>query len=213
MATYADLQADIIAEAVRPNLTAQVPRFIRQATQRINREVRVAEMERRARAFGNGTRYLACPSGFLEMRRMWNVDDGTTHSATNRRNAMTQVAPQALRHDKPAGRVPYFFCVHRSDPPEVEFDRPLASDREAEMIYVRKYDEFAADTDTNWLLDNHYDLYLEGALFYLYKHDRNNEEAAARAATYKEALAELNRAEGRKDYMQPVFATAGHNVV
>lgn len=223
MATYADLKADMESEAIRPNLTAQIPRFIRQATQRINREVRVSEMSRRARAFGNGTRYLASPDLFLEMRRMWNVVDGATtpvpaysdRRAT--RNAMVQVAPQALLptvgNNGGQVRLPYYFAVHRGEPPEIEFDSILADDREVEMIYLAAYAEFVDDTDTNWLLDNNYDLYFEGALYYLYKFDRDNDEASSRAAGYKAALAELNTAEGRQEYTQPIFATANHNVV
>lgn len=215
MATYADLKADILDEAVRPNLSAQVDRFVRMATQRINRDVRVSEMERRARSSGAGTRYLVCPAGFLEMRRLWNVIDGSTVPTDRRaaRNALTQVAPQALLHNQTGGRLPYYFSVHRSDPPEIEFDSPLATDREVEMIYVRAYDEFSADTDTNWLLDNHYDLYFSASLYWLFTHDRNLPEAAARDAAYRVALLGLDRSESRQAYTQPIFATAGHNVV
>lgn len=207
MATYADLRNDIANEAIRPNLSAEIPGFVRRATQRINRDVRVADMEKRARSPGNGTNYLPSPLGFLEMRRLWNI------TGTNARNAITQVSPQALRPKPAGGDTPKFFSVGGGTPPELEFDSALGTGLTVEMIYLRAYDYFANDADTNWVLDNAYDLYMEGSLYYLYKFDRNNEEAAMRAAGYKAALDELNRAERRQMYMQPIFTTAGHNVV
>lgn len=207
MTTYADLKADILNEAIRPNLTAQVPRFIRQAEQRIRRDIRVTDMERRARSIGTNSRYLKSPPGFLEMRRLWNV------ISTNGRSALTQVSPQALRPSVTGGKLPTYYALTRGQPPEIEFDSSLASDREVEMVYMKAYDPLVNDTDTNWLLSNAYDVYFEGALYYLFKHDRNNEEAAHRAAGYKAAVAEIDTAERRQTYMQPIFATSGHNVV
>lgn len=201
MATYLDLRTDIADEMAAGDIGAAIPRFVRQATQRINRDVRVADMQRRARAPGNGTRYLRCPDGFLEARRVWNVTD-----LSNERRQSTkieQMAPHELVHTVAGGRLPAYFAMHRTDPPEIEFDVSLADDREVEMVYTRAYAEFSSDGDTNWLLDNHYDIYFQAALYEAEKYVRNPDQAAVRAMDYQRALSELQSAERRQRAMQP----------
>lgn len=206
MATYLDLRTDIADEMAAGDLVAAIPRFVRQATQRINRDVRISDMQRRARAPGNNTRYLRCPEGFLEARRLWNV----TNLSNERRQStkIEQVAPHELIITTAGGRLPAFWAMHRTDPPEIEFDVSLADDREVEMIYTKAYAEFAADGDTNWLLDNHYDIYFQASLYAAEEYVRNFAQAQARATDYQRALDELNRSERRQSYMQPTSSQA-----
>ena len=217
MASFGELKADIASELNRDDLAAQIPRFIRQATQRINRQIRTSSMEERVRSFGNGTRYLESPEGFLEMRRMWNVVDLTqseTGSAfeRKRKNAIQQVSPQALLH-RTGGGNPSFFCVHRGEPPELEFDAPLADDREVEMLYTFRVPEFVNDADTNFLLDTHFDLYFQGALIEGARYVKDWEEARERKEAFGLVFQEVWSEQRRRVYAQPMAATPAHNAV
>lgn len=204
MSDYATLKADIAQEMARSDLDSQMARFQRQTTQRINRHIRVSDMERRARAFGNGTRYMPAPDGFLEMRRLWNVQLAET---TNRYPYIRQVTPQYLRPVPAGGRPPSYFCTHRREPPEIEFDSVLGTSGEVEMVYMVAYPELVEDTDTNWLLANEYDIYFQAMLHAAEKYVRNDERAAARATDWIQARDELESAERRQEYAQPMNAS------
>ena len=218
MASYLELRTDIGDELARDDLTPKIPRFIRQATQRINRQVRIADLTRRARASGENSPYLACPADFRGMRRMWNVvSAGGTEDLRYRINvgdySIKQVPPGKMRLVQAGGRLPFEFCVHRNDPPEIEFNVALSDQREVEMVYMVRFAEFTADTDTNWLLDNHYDAYFSAALYHAYKYVRDEERAAMHAADWARVIEELQEDQDNKDYMQPLETRAIHNVV
>ena len=67
MTTYADLQADIISFAQRDDVASVVPTWVKLATARMNRVLRVPEME--ARDYTTITsEYTVMPLDFLEIR-------------------------------------------------------------------------------------------------------------------------------------------------
>lgn len=213
MASYGELKTEIADELARGDLSGVIPRFVRQATQRLNRQwkVRTLEAQRRPRAFGNGTRYLPAPVNTLEIRRLWNVITSET-TERHRDTEITQVPPQRLNTRASGGRLPSFFALHRGDPPEIEFDVELADDREVEMVYTVKYADFVDDADTNWLLDNHGDLYLYGALIPAHLYLRNPQEAATYATALGQTINELYEAGKRLEYMQPIAPRAAQPV-
>jgi hypothetical protein len=71
--------------------------------------------------------------------------------------------------------------------------RPVQDDANAyEFHYYQKIPTINGnDNNTNWLLNEHPDLYLEGTLFELFVLGRNGEAAAAHKALRDEKLAEL----------------------
>ena len=141
------------------------------------------------------------------MRRLWNV---LTTSVQERRQQteIEQVAPQFLPVKAAGGSLPRFYATSRGDPPEIEFDVPLADDREIEMIYSRRYDEFVEDSDTNWLLNTHYEAYLRAALIEAELYLRNDERAATWVQAFQQVAGEVRRTQRGRDYAQPMSVRA-----
>jgi hypothetical protein len=64
--SYTALQAAVASWLARSNLTAQIPDFVALAEAKLNRTLRVRQMEQRSTA--TATEYMALPANFLEMR-------------------------------------------------------------------------------------------------------------------------------------------------
>jgi hypothetical protein len=73
---YTNLQADIAAYMHRSDLASVIPGFIALAEARINRDLRVAEMEDYGSIFSVGDSQYLLPARFLAVRELW-YDKGT----------------------------------------------------------------------------------------------------------------------------------------
>lgn len=193
MSTYAQLRADVGDWLARSDLTAVIPSLIRLAESDIADDIRVRDMIRRARATGTDSRYLALPIQYLEMRRLEIWPD------SDRRYSLIQVTPENLQvlnlRDTSASSYNFAqrYAVHR----ELEFDAPIGTDTEVEMIYYRRYDALAADGDTNVTLQQNYPVYLYGSLLHAEPYLRNDERVPVWQAAYRRAVNQAMETEKR----------------
>lgn len=204
--TYATLKADIAAWEARTGTSpadvefqAEIPSFIALAEDahrfglkrggiEIAPQIWVSDMERRAQALGNGTRYLPLPDNILEFERVWLVGNPVV--------PLTQTSTQSIAQYYNNATTTKRYCVRRG---EMEFDYAVGDAVNIEMVYVEAYPRLASDTDTNWLLENCYSAYLFGALYYAEKWNRNDERAASWANDYASAVGGLVSADDQGD--------------
>ncbi len=190
---YGQLKADVQAWLARDDLSGQVMSFIALGEDDINNDLRVRDMIRRARAAGTDSRYLALPDNYLEMRRleMWPDSD--------RRYSLIQVTPESLqvlnlRDTSTASyNTAHRYAVHR----EIEFDAPIGTDAEVEMVYYERYPRLSADTDTNWVLATNYALALYASLLHAEPYLRNDERISVWNSGYQKALGQIRETEER----------------
>ncbi len=182
MTTYADLIADINSFApAMSEFQSSIPGIIRLAESAHAQDMWLLPMLIRSRALvGNdpekGDRFFPLPIDYLGMDGMWIIkSDGS-------REYLTQVSPTALI---PGQSFPRQFCIHQ----ELELDAPLTDDVILEMLYYRKFTPINSTDQSNWLLENHYNVYLFACLTETFMFLRDEDTAALYKTRYDAAVA------------------------
>lgn len=142
--TYAELKTAVANYLHRSDLTTVIPDFVRLCEANVRRDLRVRAME----ATATGTlvaNELATPTGFLEARR---VVLGTTKQEYATPTDFYDVRSQVTGHYTIVGTNFVF--------------QPGSADYSID--YFKAFTAFSGDSDTNWLLTNHPDVYLFGSL-------------------------------------------------
>ncbi len=167
MSSYTDLQTDVASWLVAEDVSAQIPTFIRLAEDRHKwgavvegphrrqqqGAIRVRDMERRARANGVDSRYLALPADHLEHRWMQYV------GSTQRDRELVYAPSERLATSLKTR--PTRYTITRN---EIQFNGVATTTMEFEIVYYAPFTPLSAENATNWLLDNAYGAYLFGAL-------------------------------------------------
>jgi hypothetical protein len=179
--TYADLQAEITNYLARSDLVAEIPSFIALTEAKFNRSLRCVEMEQRATASvdinNDEPQFLSLPTDYQSMRRV-------RLASVAGKPRLFFVASDLLDEKRFAaqdapGR-PRYFTIFGS---ELElFPTPDAA-YTLEMVYRRLIPPLAVNA-SNWLLINHPDAYLYGALMEAEPYMKND----ARIATWAQGL-------------------------
>lgn len=200
MTTYATLKSDIAGWLLRDDLTAAIPSFVRLAEAAIRRDVRVRNMLKTS-TLTLSDQSVALPSDFLEMQRIvlnsgveWEIHYQPPSALY--RNAMYWEA---------AG-TPSYYTIEGE---YLVFAPGPASSPEALISYYRKYDALSADSDSNWLLANHYDLYLYGALSHSAPYIKDDERVALWSQGYSSALNGLTKSDRRSTFAGGPLAVHG----
>lgn len=185
---YAQLLADTASFLNRQDLTDQIPVFIRLTENRINRNIRTREMEYRVTAQID-KQFSTLPIDFLEMRNIQINSNPVT--------ALEYVTPQEadrLRADNINGK-PRFFSVVGN---RLELIPVPSENIVVEMVYYQRVPALGGAVTGNWLLENHYDIYLYGTLTQgaLYLKD----DPTSWATLFDSALAELSLDDERSQF-------------
>lgn len=186
---YGQLKTAVLADAHRPDLSTEVAGFIRRAEGMIRRELvgyeltaTLDESDRDA----DGVYDL--PSNVLVLRAVF------TTSAAGHSYPIENVGAPSIRNYSTSAPVLH-YAVRGA---QIEFRGVPATDQELELHYFGHPAALSADADENTLLTDHEALYLEGALFYLYKHTQDLELAQGALDTFSDTIEKLNQAHGRK---------------
>lgn len=179
--TYLELKANIQDYAKRGDIASKIDTFIDLAETDIWEKLRVREMEARAIASTSTTsRFLALPSGFLEMRRL-NLEYST------RWVDLEYKVPEALYIIDQAG-VPGYYTVGT----QLEFNRISDTAYTVEMKYWKKLDPLSA-VSTNDILVNYPMIYLAGAMKHFGLWSVQDDVAAKWDGVFDEEIARANR--------------------
>jgi hypothetical protein len=153
---YTELKAAIADWLLRDDLTAVIPSFIALAEAQMQREVRHHKMMQRAEADVD-TRYFVLPSDWLETARFHVTGDRPTRLELTSMDDMLQL--RELNANS-TGRPTHY--AHIGEQLEV-FPTPGAT-YNMELLYFQKIPVLSDAAPTNWLLTDHPDAYLYGAL-------------------------------------------------
>lgn len=184
---YTTLQALVLDQAKRADLTTQVVDFIRQAEGLIRREVRaqetrvtLAEADRASDGIYN------LPGTIQEVRSIFVPNGDASYPLEN-------VGLHGIRMISPSADV-LFYAVTGDT---IEFRGVPETDFELDLVGFGWPAELSV-TSTNDLLSYHEALYVYGALHYLHLYTQDLELAAAAAQTFTGEAIKLNAFIGRK---------------
>jgi hypothetical protein len=174
ISSYSELQDAIAQWLDRDDLDDQIPTFVLMAESFFNRELKTPEMEE-SYTFSTSSEDTLLPGDYLGMRAIYRETDpdfplrGTT--------------PDKLRQDYGgvAGTPTSYAIVGGS----IRLAPVPDSTVTLTMDYFKRIENLTVTTPTNWLLQNHPDLYLFATLFFAEAYLDN----ATRAGQWK-ALAE-----------------------
>ncbi|MBA2412580.1 MAG: hypothetical protein H0V63_07105 [Burkholderiaceae bacterium] len=187
LSTYAELQTSVATFMRRSDLTTLIPDYIALAEAEINRRVRVrAAMDTTTLSLAAAGYSVALPAGFLEEIEL-NYVDGTYSLM----RAPWAVIDASRVTAQVTGR-PGQYGVTDST---IEFD--FVADA-AYSLKLRYYKRWSLATDlTNWLLTNHPDVYLFGAIHEAALHLVDADVATFAKAKRDAALESLLLSDGR----------------
>ena len=180
--TYTDLTAALGSWLQRSDLAALLPNFVQLFEACANRRLRVRQQEATIALTPSGGA-AALPSDYLAWRRLtWTG---------NPRQELSLAEPswlQAAYPDLPAG-IPKVFTIEGGNILTMPLD---PSNVALELVYFQQIPALAANS-TNWLMSQHPDLYLFGALTEAQAYPVNPDTAALWKARRDELFDEIER--------------------
>lgn len=201
ISTYAELKTAVDSYMhAGSGLTTEIPDFIRGAEDMIAYgldtptirvpPLRVMDMTARATA-SISTEYVDWPSDALGIR---NIQiNGTTV------RALDFLTPEQIDQrwmGSTTGKPVAFTNIGR----QFQFAPTPDGTYTCEISYYKKYTNFSADADTNWLLTNHPMVYLYGALGHGFDFIQDLEHADRYYAKYVSLVSALNGSENNARY-------------
>jgi len=180
--TYANLLSAVADWFADSSLSSQAADGITMLEAELNRTLRVRRMENLSTSTATvaGTQNYAWPTGFLECRHSpYVVQSGVA-------NRVLEYVTPSLFQEKDDARgngLPSYWTDYMGQ--LYVWPKPIAS----LSIYIPYYKKLQLATDlTNWLLTNHPDVYLYGALTQLGAYETENERLALWASKYASGL-------------------------
>jgi hypothetical protein len=182
--TYAGLMASVGDFLARADLVATIPDFIALAEAQMARKLRCRAMVTRATA-SIASEYEALPGDFAAPISMM-LDSG---------QPLDCVAPDAMARLKwklgEAAGTPTAYAVVGG---EFEFGPAPDGPYTASLTYYARPPALSATTPRNWLLTNHPDAYLYGALSQSAPYLQDDDRLAVWAPLFEAALNDINTA-------------------
>lgn len=178
---YSELQTAVSATwPRRADLSAMAADFITLGEARLNRKLRIREMEEAATINpSTSVRYVSLPTGYLEVISL-NSDLG------DELQPLTSELLEKATYSASNSRPEYYRISSR-----IDFERIADQSYNFTLRYFKKLD-IATDT-TNTVLTNYPDLYLWAALVNAEMYVKNDARIAVWKSSLEEALKELNR--------------------
>lgn len=187
--TYTGLQASIASWLHRSDMTAIIPDLVVLAEARIARDLRIRRMiTDTTLATVGGTQSVALPSDYLEVENI--------SVATSPERDLVYMNIQSMNVKYPVGGytgTPVAYTLEGNNlllgpTPDTVYSLPI-------LYYAR----FAAltVTPTNWLLTNHPNVYLFGALAEAGDYVRDGESLGKWESKYQQAVKQLQDADDR----------------
>lgn len=185
LSTYSDLKAAVADWLERADLTARIPDFIRLAEVQIGRTLRERRTMRRATAVITDP-FSAAPGDLLEVRTITMADGGEDWM-------LAPTPPEDLSRRgsrRETGRPRFWSLVGEEFRYYPAPDRPYL----ATLTYEAQAPALSEAQPSNWLLVEHPDVYLFGALKEAAPFLRDAEAAALFETKYRTALEEIRQA-------------------
>jgi hypothetical protein len=186
--SYATLLSALEDWNNRADLAAQYPQFIGLAEAHFNRTLRSSEMETTVtQDTSEGT--IALPSDYLEARELYIDDDPDT--------VLVAMSPAGLRlaYGFSTTGAPAAYTVTGTNLVLAPFPGDTIT---AVLTYYAKLEGLSAETETNWLILSHPDLYLRAVKFYSFEYLKDIDMADREIALVDATIESLNDAGNRR---------------
>jgi hypothetical protein len=185
---YTELQSHIAGFLNRQDLTAVIPTFIEMVESSLNRKLRLRSMLGRATA-SLDTDFTTLPADFLEAKNV----QLNTNPVTSLQFVTMEHADHLKTGD--SGQPKYYTIVGDT----IEVVPPPDSPYTVELVYYKKIPPLASNS-TNWLLANHPDVYLYGALMQAAPYLKNDDRLVVWGTLYVASLDDLNMASDKAEF-------------
>lgn len=183
MTTHATLKSDLATFAARDDLDTTIPTLVTMLEARIARRVRVRDMEQES-DITITSQSADLPDGYLAGIRLY-IDDAT--------NFKLDYLPPDKFWDQASSHVAgssYYYTIEGG---KLKFGPYISgSTIYGKMLYYRRYDALDGDADTNWLLTNHYDIYVKGGNAELKSLIEDDEQFMKWESRFEKAVEEVN---------------------
>lgn len=189
ISTYTELKSAVADWLNRDDLTSVIPTFISLAEAGMERVLRTRKMLVRSTA-PLDTQYSAVPADFLEIRSM-------KLTSTSPIQPMFAETIESLDDrdatDSAPGRPMYFSVVGN----QIRVHPTPDATYTAELAYYAKLDKLSDSVSTNWILSQHPDAYLYGALLQASPYLKDDERTAVWSNLYVASIEAMRTADER----------------
>ena len=192
LGTYSDLQAAVVGWSNRSDLAALIPDFITLAEERMNRELRVRQMETPLAATTIADNAIGVASNTVGVKTLWITGYESEPLLTQTYDFVRSLGTE--------GRPTHWAWVGGN----LHFDG--AGD--VEGVLYAAIPALSADNTTNWLLTAYPSLYLAGALTEAFIYVQNDKERDRWNNRFLQTLADIQGADMRDRLSGPLAARA-----
>ena len=180
---YGTLKTAIADTLNRDDVTSVIPQFVSLAHAQFNRKIRSHRQITRG-SLTIDTQFEALPADWLETIRI-TMD-------ANPIRVLTQISMDDLTRYRTATDnttdAPVYFAHNGTD---IELFPTPSTSYTGQITYYAKITALSADGDTNWLLANHPDVYLYGALTHSAPYLKDDARIAIWAGLAAQAMTEI----------------------
>lgn len=185
---YSELQIAVASWLKRSDLTTVIPDFITLCEAKVNRTLRVNEVENRVTATLD-EQYESLPTDFLEMRKL-----KITSSPSQE---LTYLTPAMMdnRYPTPNSGRPFHYTIEGG---QLRFEVTPDQAYTMELVYYVRVPALSNSATTNWLLTAHPDVYLYGALAEAEPYNKNDSRMPMWKQLYQGGIDQIIGADQRK---------------
>lgn len=189
--SYSSLKNAITTWTHRTDLTTVLDDFIDLTENRLNRELRVSQMEIRATTTAD-SEYLALPTDCLAIR---NIQLNTSPV-----RELVYVTPAEMdRLDDNGTTLNHYTIVGD------EIQLQATSSYSLEFSYYGKIEALSDSNTTNWVIDAHPDVYLYGCLAEAFSFCQDDEQAMKYFNLFIEAVQQIRNLDSNRRYGQSMW--------
>lgn len=185
---FGELKTSIANWLKRGDLTERIPDFVALCEADMRSRLRPVDLQARTTVTVDGE-YVSLPAGLKSVSRMSIDGDNNV--------PLSFVSPEVLENHYPSDATgqPLVFSIVGT---EFQF-RPIPSGSyTANLAYQAELSALSADVDTNYILTNHPDTYLNGALMHAYDYLNDEARLVKYKALYNECVDRIKRESGSK---------------
>tara|TARA_R110000787_G_scaffold239205_2_gene345336 strand:- start:63 stop:713 length:651 start_codon:yes stop_codon:yes gene_type:complete len=204
---YANLKTAIANFLARDDLTSEIDDFIDLTEADFNRRLRVRAMETVDTSFTIDTETEAIPTGFLQVRS-FILTSPIPDLALELMSPFHQASTQGYN----VTGTPRIYSVEGTN---FRFSPVPGSTVTARLTFYKAFDSIDSTTTTNYILTNHPDVYLYGALYYATTFIRGMDQGTVIQfkTQYEAALKQVSDADSLDKYNgTPLIQRSGINI-
>ena len=183
MASFASFKAEIDEWVKSPGVASQES-ISRAAQDQIEQDVRAVEQDTEVTITASGNT-LMLPTDYLTIRSLAGIDSNISYE---------------LRPGSSTGRPAQGTVFYSIIENEIVFQEDVDDDTEFKVVYIRPFDRLEDDTDSNWLLENRYQIYLTSFLRWAFLFTQDLEMFRHFDTMYRQELEEFHITENRKRF-------------